>query len=257
MNVLPNIFFSLKNFKLILFFCMFISCVKEEIPLPTPASTELIEVFDIMMHSARVFVNVSDDGGSQIQSNGICWSKSPNPDMNDFVYKFNSEIGGHVGEMENLELATNYYVSSFLDNGIEITYSDIVLFKTLEMPVFKGSIEIESQAELDLFSKGGIQIVDGNLILRNNYYQTENNIENLNGLKGLTEIKGNFILSDIDGVQNFNDLNKLKSVGGNFEIYNIDDLKSFKGLESLEYIGGSISIYDNDELLSLEGLDNL
>lgn len=244
-----------RHFILLLILLISYSCEKENPPVA--ASTEVVEVFDIMLNSARVFVNISDNGGTDIKSNGVCWSKSPNPDINDSTTEIELDIGGYIAVIENLEPSSAYYVRSYVDNGVEITYSNEIHFTTLDIPVFDGSIEIQSQAEFDLFANEGIQIVNGSLIISNDYYQREDEIFSIKGLNELYEVKVDLIIERIDEIKDLSSFKNLKSIGGSLVIKYNENLESILDLINLEDVKGSIVITDNFELESLEGLNSI
>jgi hypothetical protein len=83
------------------------------------------------------------------------------------------------------------------------------------------------------------------------------NLQNLDGLSGLTTIEywayisGNPIITNLDGLSN------LEYVGDELGIYYHDSLENIDGLSNLEYVGGNLTISGNQVLQNIDGLINL
>jgi hypothetical protein len=68
-----------------------------------------------------------DDGGVPIIEQGFCYSKQPNPDINDAV-----ALSPNLNLfLKNLEDGTTYYIRAFAKNRKGIGYGEIISFKTI------------------------------------------------------------------------------------------------------------------------------
>ena len=96
------------------------------------ATVSTSTVIDITAISATGGGNVMDDGGTEIIERGICWSKEPNPTIeNDHDYDHDhGGIGSYSVEMTGLEDHTTYYVRAYVTNSKGTNYGGEVNFTT-------------------------------------------------------------------------------------------------------------------------------
>lgn len=81
-------------------------------------------------------------------------------------------------------------------------------------------------------------------------------LEDLNGLRGLSNISYNADLSRNIALTSLMGLNQLESVGNGFDLRELNSLPSLEGLENLKNVG-RLSIVLNQSLLSLSAISNL
>ena len=111
-----------------LFAMLMVSCVPEA----EKATVETREITDVTSSSARVICNVSDDGGAEVSSRGICWGSSANPTIEtSSSMGAGSGIGNYECEISGLESNTTYYVRAYATNSAGISYGEEKSFKTL------------------------------------------------------------------------------------------------------------------------------
>ena len=79
--------------------------------------------------------NVISDGGLQITSKGVCWSKNTNPTIDDFKTSDGQGLGTFDSELEDLEPNTTYYVRSYATNELDTFYGDEIVF-TKQSPLY-------------------------------------------------------------------------------------------------------------------------
>lgn len=254
-----------------------ISCTKEkDLMLP---NNSILEVFDITTTSAKIVVTLDSDGGGTIIRNGFCWGSSPNPTIDDNSIDLSNSLGGFVSQIKDLLPNTTYFVRSYVDNGLGLSYSNEYSFETLEIPTIKEDVVIRSNGILELLGKNKIERIEGNLTIRSDFY--EPNISSLENLKHLKEVSGSLTISYLGDLKSLEGLNQLEIIGGGLIIRNNSELQSTEALENLKSIGGdieieynnslrkisgfgqistlngSLSIYGNDDLFSLEGLESI
>ncbi|MCX6223510.1 MAG: hypothetical protein NTV01_01935 [Bacteroidia bacterium] len=82
---------------------------------------------------------VTADGGTPVITQGICWSKSPNPTTADFNSTAGLGTGFFTISLLNLTPETVYYVKAFAVNRAGTGYGSVVGFKTKGGDVETGS----------------------------------------------------------------------------------------------------------------------
>lgn len=116
-------------------------------------------------------------------------------------------------------------------------------------------IVLNTQEEIDSFHVNypGCNIIEGTLSIEGE------NITNLNGLIGLTEVGGSLLLGGYSGVHvtDLSGLDSLESVGGTIYISNCYSLQDFSSLQNLRHIGGNLSLYRVWSQNDLRGLDGI
>lgn len=93
----------------------------------------IYNIEDILSSEAKVTVEFTERGGDN-NSLFFCWSKAPNPTLNDYSYRaFNSD---HFFEkstwiIPELDPATTYYLRAYAENSVGGNYSNQLIFTTL------------------------------------------------------------------------------------------------------------------------------
>ena len=107
---------------------MMMSCVPEV----EKATVETREVADITSNSVRVICNVSDDGGAEVSSRGVCWDTLYNPIIETALsMDAGSGIGNYECEIDGLNSNTTYYVRAYATNSAGVSYGEEMNFNTL------------------------------------------------------------------------------------------------------------------------------
>lgn len=163
---------------------------------------------------------------------------------------------------QNLAENTNYYwkVEVLDSTGNILATSPIWSFQTKVVAigdggVFNGSVQLETQEEVDAFATNLYTSITGDLTIGvwavPNYSITDlSSLTNLTSIDGSLNIYENRILSTTNGLDN------IASIGGNLEVYVHPLLNDFQ-LPSLLTVGGSITIGNSDLITNLNGLSNL
>lgn len=96
----------------------------QDIRLP---KVETTSVTNESFSSANISGKLLDDGGVPIIEQGFCYSKQPNPDINDAV-----ALSPNLNLfLKNLEDGTTYYIRAFAKNRKGIGYGETISFKTI------------------------------------------------------------------------------------------------------------------------------
>jgi hypothetical protein len=82
--------------------------------------------------------NVTDNGGSNILSLGVCWSKWPNTNPTTSLCDNSTNDGAGIGPfgstMTGLDMSTLYYVKAYAYNAMGVAYGSAYSFITLQTP---------------------------------------------------------------------------------------------------------------------------
>ena len=116
-------------FIVILVSLMLVSCKPE----PEMATVITKEVTSITSVSAKVIGSVTDDGGVEVMSRGVCWSTNVDPTIdNAMSMGASSGIGNFECEIKGLEPNTTYYVKAYATNSVGLSYGEQKEFVTQE-----------------------------------------------------------------------------------------------------------------------------
>lgn len=96
--------------------------------LPT---VTIVSITDITANSAKITTLVLNEGSSIVTGTGVCWGKSSNPDLSDFVSNVGGGIGQFISIPTHLESNTTYFVRAFATNATGTAYSENRTFTTL------------------------------------------------------------------------------------------------------------------------------
>ncbi len=107
--------------------------------------------------------NVTSDGGASVNTRGIVWSTSPNPDISLSTKTTNgSGTGTFASSITGLISGVTYYVRSYATNSIGTGYGAQVSFTTLSIPILAATTAATSITTVSAISGGNITY-DGGL----------------------------------------------------------------------------------------------
>jgi hypothetical protein len=89
-------------------------------------------VIRITAHSAKCKGHVESDGGFPVTKRGTCWSKRPDPTVDDDCTDDGSGKGEFTSTMNNLVENTTYYVRTYATNSTKTTYGEQIIITTLD-----------------------------------------------------------------------------------------------------------------------------
>ena len=225
-----------------------------EVPLIKTGS--IIEITETSAVSGGIITN---DGGSQIISKGICWSTAINPTLkNDFTIE-GVGMGDYASTLNDLDENSTYYVKAYATNNIGTSYGNEQMFKTLEKPstIYTGDIVLSTQFEVDNFGLNNYSEIVGNVVLGYRSGHLESKIDNLESLNSLTKITGNLYIYTNILLENLEGLNNITQIDGNLEIFNNKSITNINGLNNLSRVSGDLYVALNSALLNIDGLSNL
>lgn len=106
-----------------------VRCVEDGEVMTLPAVITAI-VDNITRTTAEAGGNVTNNGGSTV-SRGICWSTSPDPDLDDGVISNGEGTGTYTIPISGLVCETTYYVRAYATNATGTTFGEQEEFQTL------------------------------------------------------------------------------------------------------------------------------
>ncbi|MCK5134516.1 MAG: hypothetical protein KAR19_01915 [Bacteroidales bacterium] len=92
-------------------------------------------VEEITSNSAHCGGSISNDGGAEITSKGLCWSVSPEPTLANFSNVAGTGTGEFSIQMTDLLPETEYFVRAYATNSAGTAYGNEQIFGTLPEPV--------------------------------------------------------------------------------------------------------------------------
>lgn len=211
----------------------------------------IIDIIDVTQNTATSGGNITDNGGAAIISKGICWSTSPNPEINDNKSNDGNGNDAFTSQLTSLLKNTTYYVRAYATNSEGTAYSEELNFTTLDN-VFNGNVILRTQEEVDDFGIKNYEEVTGILIIRGG-----NSIIDLAPLSSLVTIGELLNISECVSLSNLNGLNNISTIGLRLEISQNVNLNSIADLSNLSFIGEDIVIYQNSSLINLDGLNSI
>lgn len=167
---------------------------------PSISTTEVVE---IKSTSAVAKGEITGIGDAPINKYGHCWSTSPLPTINDFKIE---NIGSNsesifTSNLTNLSPVTDYYVRSYAENSLGISYGNEISFSTNNglAIVTTGSYDINGSS-VDLYAQ--IIGIGNGIIEHGHYWSTSPGVSSINyddkSELGVENNTVNFTTSDIN-----------------------------------------------------------
>lgn len=103
-----------------------------EIDPPTLTTSEVIGITSNWAISGGVITN---DGGTDINERGVCWSTTNPPSTDDQKSTAGIGSGEYTCKLNNLEGNTTYYISAYASNSEYTGYGEVVTFSTPPMAI--------------------------------------------------------------------------------------------------------------------------
>lgn len=89
-------------------------------------------VYRITAHSAKCKGHVESDGGYAVTKKGTCWSRQPDPTVDDECTNDGSGKGEFTSTLNNLLENTTYYVRTYATNATATVYGEQIIITTLD-----------------------------------------------------------------------------------------------------------------------------
>ncbi|WP_209400169.1 hypothetical protein [Pseudozobellia sp. WGM2] len=216
-------------------------------------------ISEITQTTATSGGKITDDGGAEITSKGVCWSKTANPTISDLKTSDGSGDGEFDSAIVSLEAGEEYFVRSYATNSQGTSYGNELIFKTLnpevDAKVFEGDVVLTSQKEVDEFGAENYTKIIGSLGIRDSNSPTT--IQDLSPLNSIKEITLNFHIVNNDALVNIVQFSEMTSVLGDFLILDNINLKSISGFDNIREVGKSFRILGNYNVETLENHLNI
>ena len=98
------------------------------VELPTVSILDALAIDSV---TYRIRCEVVSEGGMEVTERGICWNTFGIPTMDDETIPYSSGgTGQYAIRMENLTMATHYYVRAYAKNELGVGFSEVIDFVT-------------------------------------------------------------------------------------------------------------------------------
>ncbi len=103
---------------------------KDFTTLAQAPAVETIEVLPIDTTTVRVKCKVVSDGGVAITERGICWNTYGDPTLDDETMTNGEGLGEYSCRIDDLQMATTYYVRAYAKNSMGVGFGEEMEFRT-------------------------------------------------------------------------------------------------------------------------------
>lgn len=126
---------NLKNVVLFIIIIVCIATLKSCCRILELPKVQTTPVTGITQTSAISGGNVTDNGGAEVTSRGVCWNVDRNPDINSNKTSDGAGNGSFTSSINGLTANTNYFVRAYATNSEGTAYGNEVSFptKTIEL----------------------------------------------------------------------------------------------------------------------------
>jgi len=136
----------------VLLFSLLFNCKKEALKV-APIVTIAVAT-NITANSATVASTITEDGGAEVTSRGVCWNTNGDPTISDSKTSDGKGKGSFSSSLTNLNPGTSYNLKSYAINAIGTAYSSQTSFKTLALLASLTTIDASAIGSTS-FSSGG------------------------------------------------------------------------------------------------------
>lgn len=110
----------------------------EQIEFTTLQGEPIVETQSVKLssqNSAEINCLISNDGGAEVTSRGVCWSMSENPTIADNKTSNGIGVGSYTVQISNLVANSTYYVRAYATNNIGTSYGVTLTMNTYGDPI--------------------------------------------------------------------------------------------------------------------------
>ena len=108
-----------------------ISCNSCCLPcMDDPPAVTTTNVSDITQTSTESGGNVTNNGGSEVITRGVCWGATPKPTTSSSKTIDGKGNGAFTSRITGLTANTDYYVRAYATNGVNTGYGNEIKFTT-------------------------------------------------------------------------------------------------------------------------------
>ena len=100
-----------------------------------PPTVTTSAVSNITASSAQCGGSITNNGNSDVLERGLCWSKNPNPTIEDTTLILGSGTGNFNSTITDLEDGATYYVRAYAKNSKNVGYGEEKTFTTLAIAI--------------------------------------------------------------------------------------------------------------------------
>lgn len=144
-----------------------VSLIKDDVAIIPPEVTTA-QISSVTSYDAVCGGAVTDDGGSDVISRGVCWNNSGNPTIADHKTTDGSGTGSFTSHLTGLNPDTKYYLRAYATNSAGTSYGDQISFVTAKAIVYP-SVSTSAVTEITetsaicggtVISSGGSDVIE-------------------------------------------------------------------------------------------------
>lgn len=183
---------------LVFAFCILIlqgACKKEEAPTLTTR-----EITNITMSSASSGGYISDDGGSEILTCGVCWGVGSHPTVKDSHTEDKAVSGSFTSSITGLETATTFFVRAYATNKYGTGYGNALTITIQPFPPTVVTAQITSITETSAICGGSVTATNGISLLEGGCCWSKNPHPTIEDIYSHKSLNGNTFTSRINGL---------------------------------------------------------
>lgn len=118
-------------------FGLSVRCIRDSvILLPTVHTNSITSITSVSAISGG---HISDDGGGEVLSRGVCWSTTSNPTVQNNHTNDGNTTGTFTSNITGLLPGTTYYLRAYATNAAGTAYGQELIFQTAIAPPCPGS----------------------------------------------------------------------------------------------------------------------
>lgn len=113
-------------------------------------------VANIMANSAQAGGTITDDGGSPVAHEGVCWAPHTTPTIGDSITAGTPGVENFTVNLANLNSNTTYYIRAYAENVAGTAYGDEISFTTSPGVPTVTTTDISDNAGLKVQTGGNV-----------------------------------------------------------------------------------------------------
>ncbi|NBP58854.1 hypothetical protein EBU71_20380, partial [bacterium] len=169
----------------------------------TPPQVITMPITSITSSGATTGGNVTNTGGQNVTVRGVCYSRFPNPTVNNFITTNGNGLGTYTSTLSNLSSMTDHFVRAYATNSVGTSYGPELRFTTTNntnsVAINNVTACIGDTVALTIFNPNLLNVANADLRL----FFNEDSLTFV-GYNGLNALFNGLTINVNNGVCNFN-----------------------------------------------------
>ncbi len=168
---------------------------------PTITTTQISNITESSMLSGG---SITNDGGAEITSRGVCWNTSQSPTINDNKTNDGSGASSFTSNITGLTSDVTYYIRAYAINSMGVSYGQQISAKTIKVTPTLTTSQVEISSETLVITGGNISSDGGYPVTQRGVCWSVNSQPTIND-KRTNDGNGNGVFtSNISGISSLN-----------------------------------------------------